>query len=31
LVTGDGDGKPVAVVPLPAAVGGMRDLIGGAK
>lgn len=29
--TVDGDGNPVAVVPLPAAVGGMRDLIGGVQ
>ena len=31
VCTVDGDGKLVAVVPLPAAVEGMRDLIGGVK
>ncbi len=31
LCTVDGDGNLVAVVPLPAAVEGMRDLIGGVK
>ena len=31
VVSLDGDGKPVSVVPMPAVVGGMRDLIGGVK
>ena len=31
VCTVDGDGKPVAVVPLPATVKGMNDLIGGVK
>ena len=31
LCTVDGDGKLVAVVPLPAAVGGMREFVGGVK